>query len=65
MFSVNVAAQDTHYATFIPTIPDQTDLPIDTSLHTVNIAEFISTNSDMMYEIVHSFDSSESGSPDV
>ena len=59
----SATAQDSHYATFIPLISDQIDLPIDGSSHTVNIDEFASTNSGMIYEIVHSFDSTDSGSP--
>ena len=59
-------ALDEYYATYIPTIPDQIDLPIDTSVHTVNIGTFTSTNpSSMVYEIVHTFDSTNAGSPTI
>lgn len=63
--AMQVLAQDSHYATFIPSIPDQTGLPIDSSLHTVGIEPFTSTNSEMGYEIVHSFDSSVPGAPEI
>ena len=59
-------AIDAYYATFIPTIADQIDLPIDSSVHTVSIDAFTSTNpSTMVYEVVHTFDSSVAGSPDI
>ena len=62
------AALDDHHATYIPYIPNQFNLPLvssDVALTTVNVPEFEGTNENMAYEIVHNYDTSVPGPPEI
>ena len=68
LLTATVPAMDDHHATYIPYIPNQFNLPLvssDIALTTVNVPEFEGTNENMAYEIVHNFDATIVGPPEI